>query len=232
MFPPPFGIDEPALREAIARRVAGEFGEASRNPASSAEFALRMGDVTSVSMDQGWAFGPPPSARPRGWRPVGLAAGVLVATGVAAVVGFVAFVNVVGQEDAIAPEPVRTDAVVSDAAPPAVAVAPPDITDVRLTSSIDAETGEPGSATSVFAIGEPVQLWLSFEAADEAVPLTATWFRGDKKVGRLTAPLPETVSQMVFPLPQLAADRPGLYRVEVRARGDVLAAETFEVTHG
>jgi hypothetical protein len=75
-----------------------------------------------------------------------------------------------------------------------------------------------------------VQLWLSFEAGDSTDPLTAVWFRGEKKVARLTAPLPDAASQMVFPLPQVAADQPGSYRVEVRSASDVVAAESFEVT--
>ncbi len=192
-----------------------------------------MGEVSSVSVDEGWAFGPQPGTRTRrGWRPFGLAAGVLIALGVAGVVGFVAFVNVVGLEDAVtgAP-PARTDAVVAEPAT-APAIAPVDITELRLTDTVDAVTGEPGSSTSVFTVGDPVQLWLSFEAGDQAVPLTAAWFRGDNRVAKLTAPLPDSVSQMVFPLPQVAADRPGAYRVEVRSGGDVLAAESFEVTNG
>ena len=44
--------------------------------------------------------------------------------------------------------------------------------------------------------------------------------------------LPGAASQMVFPLPQVAVDRPGFYRVEVRSHGDMLAAESFEVTNG
>jgi hypothetical protein len=192
-----------------------------------------MNEVSSASIDQSWAFGPQPGARAsRGWRPFGLAAGILISLGLAGIMGFVAFVNIVGQEDATTSAlPAQIDAGVDPVAAPA-AVTPLDITEVRLTDSVDAATGEPGSSTDSFTVGEAVQLWLSFEAGDEAVPLTAVWFRGDQQVARLTAPLPEASSQMVFPLPQLAADRPGLYRVEVRSRGDVLAAESFEVTNG
>lgn len=193
-----------------------------------------MGEVSSVSIDQAWAFGPQPGARvPRGWRAFGLAAGVLLSLGLAGVIGFVAFVNIVGQEDSVAPLPsIQTDTGVDEAASAAPVVTPLDITEVRLTDTVDAVTGEPGSSTDLFSVGEPVQLWFSFEAGDEAVPVTAVWFRDDQQVARLTAPLPDASSQMVFPLPQLAADRPGLYRVEVRSRGDVLAAESFEVTNG
>ena len=77
-----------------------------------------------------------------------------------------------------------------------------------------------------------MHLWLSFEAGEQTAPLTAVWFRGNSKVSRMTAPLPDAASQMVFPLPQVAVDRPGSYRVEVRSNGDVLVAESFEVTNG
>jgi hypothetical protein len=115
---------------------------------------------------------------------------------------------------------------------PAVAADPFLLTDLRLTTAVDATTGEPADQTNSFGIGEPVQLWLSFEAGEHTAPLTAVWFRGENKVARLTAPLPDAASQMVFPLPQVAMDRPGEYRVEVRSQGDVLAAESFEVTNG
>src|SRR5687768_14887371 len=124
-----------------------------------------MGDVSSVSMDEGWAFGPQPGTRTRrGWRPFGLAAGVLVAIGVAGLVGFVAFVNVVGQDDAVTTAPPAQPEAVLDEPAAVPAVTPVNITDVRLTDSVDAVTGEPGGTTSVFTMGEPVQLWLSFEA--------------------------------------------------------------------
>lgn len=192
-----------------------------------------MGDVSSATMDQGWAFGPQPGTRTRRtWWPFGLAAGVVAGLGVATAIGFIAFVTLLGQEDAAAPAaPAQSDPAVNAPATASV-VTPVQITGLRLTDSVDAVTGEPGNPTSEFAVGEPVRLWLSFEAGDQSGPLTAVWFRGDNKVARMTAPLPDTTSQMVFPLPQLAADRPGSYRVEVRSGGDVLAAETFEVTNG
>ncbi|MFN2590238.1 MAG: hypothetical protein ABR518_05670, partial [Actinomycetota bacterium] len=104
------------------------------------------------------------------------------------------------------------------------------VTDVRLTDAVDAATGAPSAASKVFRIGEPVHLWLSFEAGDATGSLTAVWFRDDRKIARLQAPLPDAASQMVFPLPEIAADQPGSYRVEVRSSGDVVVAETFEVT--
>jgi hypothetical protein len=74
-----------------------------------------------------------------------------------------------------------------------------------------------------------VRLWFSFEAVDLSQPVTVVWLREERKVARLTAPLPNTASQMVFPLPEVAAERPGVYRVEIRSGRDVLATETFEV---
>jgi hypothetical protein len=104
------------------------------------------------------------------------------------------------------------------------------VTDIRLTDRVDAVTGDPGAALGAFAADDTVRLWFSFEAWDLSRPLTVVWLRQEKSVARLTAPLPGAASQMVFPLPDLAAERAGLYRVEVRSDGDVLAAETFEVT--
>lgn len=196
-----------------------------------------MDAVSSVSVDAGeaWAFGPTGPKVPRGrLRPFGITAGVLAGIVVAGLVGFVAFVNLVGEEDAstgAAPSPHEVSADEPAGAAPAV-TQPLEVTDVRLTGEIDPATGEPGISTQAFAIGEPVQLWLSFDAGDDTAPLTAVWFRGTHAVARLEAPLPDASSQMVFPLPQVAVDRAGSYRVEVRSRGDVLAAETFEVTYG
>lgn len=157
---------------------------------------------------------------------------MLVALAVAAILGFVAFVNLAGEDD-----PVSSTAGAGTVADAPVSVEPAfatpiNITDLRLTGTVDAVTGEPGSTTNAFGIGEPVHLWLSFEAGEQSAALTAVWFRDDSKVARMTAPLPEAASQMVFPLPQVAVDRPGFYRVEVRSHGDVLVAESFEVTNG
>jgi hypothetical protein len=107
---------------------------------------------------------------------------------------------------------------------------PLQITDLRLTDAVDAATGEPGSSMHAFGISEPVHLWLSFEAGDAAGALTAVWFQGDHRIARLKAPIPDVASQMVFPLPEVAVDQTGSYRVEVRFQRDVVAAETFEVT--
>jgi hypothetical protein len=161
-----------------------------------------------------------------------MAAGVLAGLGLAVVLGFVAFVSIAGRSDP-APVAMSSQPVAEMDAPVADPIAQPLlITDVRLTDAVDAATGEPGLSTFTFGTGEPVHLWLSFEAGDQTGPLTAVWFRGHNKVARLTAPLPGTASQMVFPLPEVAVDRPGAYRVEVRSNGDVLAAESFEVTNG
>ena len=184
-----------------------------------------MGAVSSASVHETWAFGPQPGASSRrGWRPFGLAAGAVAGLGVAAVAGFLAFVTVAGSGNE---SPARSTTQASDSAPEAPP--PVRVEDVRLTDAFDTVTGEPARELSSFGMDEPVNLWLSFDssAADES--LTAVWFRGDNAIARLTAPLPEA-SQMVFPLPQVAVDRPGLYRVEVRSRGDVLATESFEVT--
>jgi hypothetical protein len=159
--------------------------------------------------------------------------GVLAAVGAAVAIGFVAFVNIMGTEDAVAPPAVQTAGI--DAQPAAVEAPlaqPLVITDVQLTDAVDAVTGEPMNPTNTFGVGEPVHLWLSLEAGDATGSLTAVWFRGDKKVARLTAPLPDAALQMVFPLPELSVDRPGSYRVEVRSHGEVLTAESFEVTNG
>jgi hypothetical protein len=161
-----------------------------------------------------------------------MVAGMLVALGVAGALGFVAFVSFAGSSDS--PVPARSTAV-AHGTPTSVAPVLPEpllITDLRLTSSVDATTGEPGSTTHTFGVSEPVHLWLSFEAGDVTGALTAVWFRGDHRIARLKAPLPDVASQMVFPLPEVAVDQPGSYRVEVRSHRDVVAAETFEVTHG
>jgi hypothetical protein len=200
----------------------------------------------SVDSSEAWAFGPQAGTRVsrRGgshpWRPFGLAAGVVAGLGLALVLGFVAFVSIAGRDDPVpatvsAPPAAVPDAAVPDASVPDASVtdpvaAPLVITDVQLTAAVDAATGEPGSSTRTFGTGEPVNLWLSFEAGYQTGPLTAVWFRGHRTIATLTAPLPGTASQMVFPLPQVAVDRPGAYRVEVRSGSDVLAAESFEVT--
>jgi hypothetical protein len=182
---------------------------------------------------ESWAFGPSGRVRTGGrLRPVGVTVGVLGAIGAALTIGFVAFVNIIGSSDADAPPTLQTARVEAQPAVEAPHGQPLVITDVRLTDAVDPVTGEPMNPTSTFAIGEPVHLWLSLDAGDEAGSLTAVWFRGDRKVARLTAPLPDAASQMVFPLPELSLDRPGSYRVEVRSRGEVLTAETFEVTNG
>jgi hypothetical protein len=163
-------------------------------------------------------------------RPFGLVAGLLAALGLAGGIGFVAFVMVAGSDDA-APPPVATQpGVETDAAAIAPAPEPLHITELRLTDAVDAATGEPAGSTRTFAIGDPVRLWLSFESADGTGSLTAVWFRGERKIAKLEAALPGAASQMVFPLPEVAADQPGFYRVEVRSHGDVLASEPFEVT--
>ena len=180
-----------------------------------------------------WAFGPEgrDALRDR-LRPLWLAGGVVAAIGVAGALGFVAFVTFAGSDD-----PARTalpleSGVQSEGLEPALpAPQPLEITDLRLTDAVDAATGEPAGSTHTFGMGDPVQLWLSFEVGDATGSLTAVWFRGDKKVARLNAPLPGAASQMVFPLPEVAVDQPGPYRVEVRSNGDVLAAESFEVTN-
>jgi hypothetical protein len=131
-------------------------------------------------------------------------------------------------DSAIAP---RAGAPFDAAAAPFRPVMPPvRVTDVRLTDNVDSVTGEPGAPVDAFGAGDTVRLWFSFEAVDLSQPLTVVWLHEEKKVARLTAPLPGAASQMVFPLPELAVDRPGLYRVEIRSHRDVLAAETFEVT--
>jgi len=180
-----------------------------------------------------WAYGPVgrDAARAR-LRPFWLAGGVVAAVCVAGVIGFVAFVTVAGSEDAARTALPAQTGVESEGLTPAPATLEPlQITDLRLTDSVDAATGDPANATHTFGMGEPVHLWLSFEAGDATGSLTAIWFRGDKRVARLTAPLPGAASQMVFPLPEVAVDQPGSYRVEVRSSSDVLAAESFEVTN-
>lgn len=192
-----------------------------------------MSGAISIGVDA-WAYGPRgrDGVRDR-LRPFGLAAGVLGALGAAAVVGFVGFVMIAGSDHAALPATDAPAAAGADAAAlGSVAARPLLITDLRLTDAVDAATGEPASSIHTFGIGEPVHLWLSFEAGDATAPLTAVWFRGESRIARLKAPLPDAASQMVFPLPQVAVDRPGSYRVEVRSHRDVLAAESFEVTHG
>jgi hypothetical protein len=187
----------------------------------------------AISVDaSAWAYGPQGGAGVRyRLRPFGLAAGVLVALGAAAALGFVAFVNFAGNQDAPAAATSASQGVEAAAVAP-VAPLPLQITDLRLTDAVDAATGEPASSTHTFGIDEPVHLWLSFDAGDATGSLTAVWFRGSNRVARLKAPLPDVTSQMVFPLPEVAVDRPGSYRVEVRSHRDVVAAETFEVTNG
>lgn len=191
-----------------------------------------MSGSISIGVDA-WAYGPQgrDGVRDR-LRPVGLVAGILGALGAAAVVGFVAFVMVAGSDDAAPPATGSPAAPGTDAsALESLAAQPLLITDLRLTDAVDAATGEPASSIHTFGIGEPVHLWLSFEAGDANESLTAVWFRGESRIARLKAPLPDAASQMVFPLPQVAVDRPGSYRVEVRSHRDVLVAESFEVTH-
>ena len=180
--------------------------------------------------DSAWAFGPEGGERVRDrLQPVWLVGGLIGAVLVAGLIGFVAFVTFAGSKD-----PVQTalprSGVESDAIEPAVAPVPLEITDIQLTDAVDAATGEPAGSTRNFEMGEQVQLWLSFEAGDDTSDLTAVWFRGDRKVAKLQAPLPGAASQMVFPLPQVAVDQPGSYRVEVRSAGDVIASQSFEVT--
>ncbi|MGH2711096.1 MAG: hypothetical protein ACRDH9_07835 [Actinomycetota bacterium] len=189
---------------------------------------------TAASVDvSAWAFGPEGGVALRDrLRHLGVAAGVVAAIGVAGALGFVAFVSFAGTEDSPVPASSASD---SDGTTTSVAPVLPQpllITDLRLTDSVDAATGEPGSSLSTFGVAEPVHLWLSFDAGDAAGSLTAVWFRGDQRIARLKAPLPDVASQMVFPLPQVAVDQPGSYRVEVRSNRDVVAAETFEVTNG
>lgn len=180
-----------------------------------------------------WAYGPQgrEAVRDR-LQPVWLVVGLIAAVGVAGVLGFVSFVTFAGSEDAArAPLPVQTG-VDSEGLTPALAAPEPlEITELRLTDAVNAATGEPSNPAHTFGMGEPVNLWLQFEAGDATGSLTAVWFRGDKRVARLTAPLPDAASQMVFPLPEVAVDQPGSYRVEVRSSSDVLAAESFEVTN-
>ena len=190
-----------------------------------------MSGATAIGVPA-WAYGPQgrEAVRDR-LRPFGLAAGLIAAVGVAGVLGFVAFVTFAGSQDAA--RTALPTGVESEGLTRALAVPEPlQITDLRLTDTVDAATGEPAGSTHAFGMGEPVHLWLSFEAGDATGSLTAVWFRGDKRVARLKAPLPGAASQMVFPLPEVAVDQPGSYRVEVRSSGDVLAAETFEVTNG
>jgi hypothetical protein len=137
---------------------------------------------------------------------------------------------VVGDQGAGAVTSTATAADADAAAPLETAAPGVEVTDIRLTDSVDPATGEPGPAIQAFAPDDTVRLWFEFEATDLSRPLTVVWFHGDKKVARLTASLPGEASQMVFPLPELAVKRAGLYRVEVRSSRDVLAAETFEVT--
>jgi len=190
---------------------------------------------TAVAVDvSAWAYGPSgrETLRDR-LQPFWLVFGVMAAVGVAGVLGFVAFVTFAGSRDALpAALPAQAGVEAEGLAPALAASEPLEITDVRLTDSVDAATGQPGGSAHTFAMGEPVHLWLSFEAGDATGSLTAVWFRDDKKVARLTAPLPGAASQMVFPLPEVAVDQPGSYRVELRSSSDVLAAESFEVTNG
>lgn len=111
----------------------------------------------------------------------------------------------------------------------ASAVPTVEITDIRVTDRIDPATGDPGPPIDAFSQKDEIRLWFSFTATDLAHPVTVVWFHEQKKVARLTAALPGSASQMVFPLPELAAEGPGPYRVEVHAGRDLLAAETFEV---
>jgi hypothetical protein len=179
-----------------------------------------------------WAYGPSgrEAVRDR-LQPFWLVFGVVAALGVAGVLGFVAFVTFAGSQDsATSAIPAGVE---SEGLTPALAAPEPlEITDIRLTDAVDAATGQPAGSTHTFGMGEPVHLWLSFEAGDATGSLTAVWFRDEKRVARLTAPLPGAASQMVFPLPEVAVDQPGSYRVEVRSSSDVLAAESFEVTNG
>ena len=179
-----------------------------------------------------WAFGPEgrEAVRDR-LQPFWLIIGIFAAVGVAGVLGFSAFVTFAGSSDSDSALPAQQAGVQSEGLEPALPLPVPlQITDVRLTDAVDAATGEPAGSTHTFGMGEPVNLWLSFEAGDATGSLTAVWFRGDRKVARLQAPLPGAASQMVFPLPEVAMDQPGSYRVEVRSSSDVLAAESFEVT--
>jgi hypothetical protein len=189
-----------------------------------------MTDAISIGADA-WAFGPEGRVgMGERLRPFGMVAGLLAAIGLAAGIGFVSFVMVAGTDDA-APQPVSVESG-ADTEVAAVVPAPEplQITELRLTDAVDAATGEPGRSSRTFSIGDPVRLWLSFEAADGSESLTAVWFRGERKVAKLEAPLPGAASQMVFPLPEVAADQAGFYRVEVRSHGDVLVSEPFEVT--
>jgi hypothetical protein len=194
-----------------------------------------------------FAFGPPPgyTPLPRIRPSVLTLAFALGAVAIAAVAGAVVLAT---SEDA---SPVRT-ATVADpltgtatetaffeetatafdagAAPSRPALPPVRVTEVRLTDGVDSLTGEPGAPVDSFGAGDAVRLWFSFEAMDLSRPVTVVWLREERKVARLTAPLPNTASEMVFPLPEVAADRAGMYRVEIRSARDVLATETFEVT--
>ena len=187
----------------------------------------------AVAIDaSAWAFGPQgrEAVRDR-LQPFWLVTGIAAAIGVAGILGFSAFVTFAGSTDSdSAPALDQAAAPAEGLAPALPAPVPFEITDLRLTDAVDAATGEPAGSTHTFGMGEPVHLWLSFEVGDASGPLTAVWFRGDRKVARLEAPLPGAASQMVFPLPEVAADQPGSYRVEVRSSGDVVAAESFEVT--
>ena len=187
-----------------------------------------MSGATAIATPA-WAFGPKGASALRDRvRPFGVAAGVLASIGLAGAIGFVAFVKVAGSDDPAVP---AASAPVEISVPEVVVPQPLHVTDLRLTDAVDAATGEPARQLTAFDIGEPVHLWLSFDAGDHTGPLTAVWFRGHSKIARVQAPLPDAASQMVFPLPEVAVDRPGWYRVEVRSDRDVLAAESFEVTH-
>jgi hypothetical protein len=228
------GSDMTTLSESrrLNYTVSSKAGGALKFAETEAEDDLRMSGSAAVAVES-WAFGPSGRARTGGrLRPLGVTAGILAATGAALAIGFVTFVNVMGSDDAVAPPAVQTVAVEAQPAAVAPIAQPLVITDVQLTDAVDPVTGEPMNPTRTFGIGEPVHLWLSLEVGDATGSLTAVWFRGEKKVARLTAPLPDAALQMVFPLPELSVDRPGSYRVEVRSHGEVLTAESFEVTNG
>lgn len=178
-----------------------------------------------------WAF-VSPRARSIGRR--GPAVALAIAAALA--IGLAAFAFLRGAGSS---EPAPSGAAGEPAAPssssPAVAApeqaAPVTVTEIVVTDAVDPVTGTPDTALDSFTTADPIHLWFAFEAAPEASGSTVSihWFRGERRVARSDAALPTSGAAMNLTLPDGATDRSGIYRVEVRADGEVLAQETFEV---
>ena len=109
-----------------------------------------------------------------------------------------------------------------------------EVSDVLVTDTIDAQTGEPGAARDVFTAGTAVHVWIEFTydgGSDDG--LIVSWFRGDERVSSSTFRLPQPTAHVVATLGAGETAAPGDYRVEVTvglpADADELVTLPFEV---